>query len=304
MLSTTVTGIFLENPFILAAGVLGSTGASLRRVAECGAGAVVTKSLGVQPRAGHRNPTMIQLEGGFINALGLPNPSYRNFKREIEIAREGGVPVIASIFGGTVEEFEELAVGLEGCVDAFELNLSCPHASGYGAEVGSDPVMVEEVTRAVKKATYLPVWVKLTPNVTDITLLGLAAQKGGADAVVAINTLRAMVIDVETGYPILSNRFGGLSGASIKPVAVKAVYDLYGALDIPVIGVGGVSSWQDAVEMMMAGAVAVEIGSAVYSGLGVFEDVAGGVRAYLERKNLGLRALVGLAHRVGGGEGC
>lgn len=303
MLTTSLTGITLDNPLILAAGILGSTGASLRRVAKSGAGAVVTKSLGTTPRRGHPNPSMLQLDGGFINALGLPNPSYHPFRDEIETAKQGGVPVIASIFGGMPEEFEEIASALSDCVDGFELNVSCPHAAGYGAEIGSSPVMVEEITRRVKKTTSLPVWVKLTPNVTDITDIGLAAERGGADAVVAINTLRAMVIDIETGYPILSNRFGGLSGSPIKPVAVKAVYDLYGALEIPVIGVGGIATWQDAVEMMMAGASALQIGSAVYTGLTVFRDISSGIATYLRQRDLVLEDIIGLAHRVKGG-GC
>ena len=296
MLTIEITGIKLENPLILAAGILGSTGASLRRVARAGAGAVVTKSLGLVPREGYRNPCVVELEDGFINAVGLQNPSYRNFMDEIKIAREANVPIVASIFGGRPEEFAEIATAMSGDVDGFELNLSCPHAEGYGAEIGSDPMIVEEVTRSVKSATDLPVWVKLTPNVRDIATIGLAAERGGADAVVAINTLRAMAIDVESGYPILSNRFGGLSGAPIKPVAVRAVYELYQALEIPIIGVGGISSWEDAVEMMMAGASAVEIGSAVYRGLDIFKEISDGISRYLERKDMRLDEIVGIAH--------
>ncbi|MHC1572823.1 MAG: dihydroorotate dehydrogenase [Methanosarcinales archaeon] len=291
-----ITGIKLESPLILAAGILGSTGASLRRVACAGAGAVVTKSLGLVPREGYRNPCVVELEDGFINAVGLQNPSYRNFMDEIEITREANVPIVASIFGGRPEEFAEIATAMSGDVDGFELNLSCPHAEGYGAEIGSDPMIVEEVTRSVKSATDLPVWVKLTPNVRDIATIGLAAERGGADAVVAINTLRAMAIDVESGYPILSNRFGGLSGAPIKPVAVRAVYELYQALKIPIIGVGGISSWEDAVEMMMAGASAVEIGSAVYRGLNIFKEIGDGISRYLKRKDMRLGEIVGIAH--------
>ena len=296
MLTIEITGIKLENPLILAAGILGSTGASLRRVARAGAGAVVTKSLGLVPREGYRNPCVVELEEGFINAVGLQNPSYRNFMGEIKIAREANVPIVASIFGGRPEEFAEIATAMSGDVDGFELNLSCPHAEGYGAEIGSDPMIVEEVTRSVKSATDLPVWVKLTPNVRDIATIGLAAERGGADAVVAINTLHAMAIDVESGHPILSNRFGGLSGAPIKPVAVRAVYELYQALEIPIIGVGGISSWEDAVEMMMAGASAVEIGSAVYRGLNIFKEIGDGISRYLERKDMRLDEIVGIAH--------
>jgi dihydroorotate dehydrogenase (NAD+) catalytic subunit len=294
-----VTGIELENPTILAAGIMGTTGASLARVAKEGAGAVVTKSIGPEPKEGHKNPSMINLGYGFLNAMGLPNPSYPDFKNELAIAKkESGTPVIASIFGGTEEEFVEVAQGLlNSKPDAFELNVSCPHALGYGASVGSNPDAVESITSAVKDAVDIPVWVKLTPNVTDIVSIGDAAQRGGADAVVAINTVKGMAIDIESGYPILGNRFGGLSGKAVKPVAVKCVYDLYTALEIPVIGVGGVYTWQDAIEMMMAGATAVQIGSAVHEGLEVFSSIATGIEIFIAEKGYkSITDVIGLAH--------
>jgi dihydroorotate dehydrogenase (NAD+) catalytic subunit len=290
-------GLKLSSPTILAAGIMGTTGASLKRVAGMGAGAVVTKSIGAEPKYGHPNPSMIALEYGFINAMGLPNPSYKEFGQELKVAKEAGVPVIASIFGADPREFAEIAAGLPGA-DGYELNVSCPHAKGYGMQVGTDPALVKAVTTAVKDAVNVPVWVKLTPNVTDIREIGLAAQEGGADAVVAINTLKALAIDVDTGYPILGNIVGGLSGPAIKPVAARAVYDLYSVLEIPVIGAGGISNWADAVELMMAGASAVEIGSAVYEDLGVFASVSMGISDYLDRKHMQLKDVVGLAHRV------
>jgi dihydroorotate dehydrogenase (NAD+) catalytic subunit len=289
-------GLKLANPTILAAGIMGTTGASLKRMAGMGAGAVVTKSIGVEPKYGHPNPTMVALENGYINAMGLPNPSYKEFSRELKVAKEAPVPVIASIFGATADEFIEIARGLPGA-DAYELNVSCPHAIGYGMQVGTDPALVKSITRAVKDVVSVPVWVKLTPNVTDIREIGLAAQEGGADAVVAINTLKAMAIDIDTGYPILGNVHGGLSGPAIRPVALRCVYDLYATLEIPVIAAGGVSTWADAVEMMMAGARAVEIGSAVYEDTGVFAAVAMGISDYLDRKDLPLKDIVGMAHQ-------
>jgi dihydroorotate dehydrogenase (NAD+) catalytic subunit len=298
----TVTGLKLKNPTILAAGVLGTTGASLCRVArEGGAGAVVTKSIGPVPKTGHPNPSMIKLDCGFLNAMGLPNPSYSSFLQELEIAKEdSGVPVIASIFGGTPEEFAEVAESLlSGKPDAFELNVSCPHAEGYGAAVGSNPCLVEAVTAAVKDVSNIPVWVKLTPNVSDITSIGSAAESGGADAVIAINTIKGMAIDIESGYPILGNRSGGLSGKTVKPVAVKCVYDLYTALEIPVIGVGGVTCWQDAVEMMMAGASAVQIGSAVYDRVDIFSEISKGIETFLQRKGYSdVNKIIGLSHEM------
>ncbi len=287
----------MDNPVILAAGILGTTGASLRRAALSGAGCVVTKSVGVVPRDGHRGPTVVQVEGGLLNAMGLPNPSYANFQQEIDIGREGGAPVVVSIFGSGPQEFLEVAEGLDA--DGFELNLSCPHAERYGAEIGCEACNVEAITRAVKGSVEVPVWVKLTPNVSDVVGLGLAAQRGGADGVVAINTLKAMAIDVESGRPILGNRFGGLSGPAIKPVAVRCVFDLAGALDIPVIGVGGISCWQDAAEMIMAGAAGVQVGTALRNpeGYGIFRSIAEGLSIYLDRKEMTLKELRGMARR-------
>ena len=275
-LTVEAGGLTLANPTILAAGILGTTGASLKRVASMGAGAVVTKSIGAEPKYGHPNPSLVKLESGYINAMGLPNPSYKEYSQELDTAKESGVPVIASIFGATEAEFAEIAKGLPGAA-AYELNVSCPHAKGYGMQVGTDPALVKAITKAVKGAVKAPVWVKLTPNVTDITSIGIAAQEGGADAVVAINTVKAMAIDIDSGYPILGNIQGGLSGPAVKPIAVRCVHDLYAALDIPVIGVGGISTWADAVEIIMAGATAVEIGSAVYDDIGVFASVSMGL---------------------------
>ena len=296
MLSLKLTGIPLKNPLMLAAGIMGTTGGSMKRIAQAGAGALVTKSIGLEPKSGHSNPSMVEVDCGYLNAMGLPNPSYKNFQHEIDTAKEGGVPVIASIFGGCALDFSEIAGAIHA--DAFELNVSCPHAHGYGAEIGTDPTLVEDITSAVKNTVDVPVWVKLTPNVTNIKSIGLAAQNGGADAVVAINTVRAMAIDIESGYPILGNKFGGLSGRAIKPVAVKCIYDLYDALDIPVIGVGGISDWKDAVEFIMAGAQAVEIGSAIGNNTNIFKDISSDMEAFLLEKDWTLEDIYGMAHKL------
>jgi dihydroorotate dehydrogenase (NAD+) catalytic subunit len=202
--------------------------------------------------------------------MGLPNPS-KDFTDEIAgLAKR---PLIVSIFGGTPEEFGEVAGWFAGKVAGFELNLSCPHAEGYGAAIGSDPALVEACTRAVASGG-IPTWVKLTPNVTDITVIGRAAEKGGASAIVAINTVKAMRISTGLRRPVLGNRFGGLSGTAVFPIAVRCVYELYEAVKIPVIGCGGVATAENVVEMMMAGAQAVEIGSAVQGDVRVFETIA------------------------------
>ena len=300
-------GVPLKNPTLLAAGILGTTGASMMRIIQNGVGGVVTKSIGPIPVYGHPNPSMITLNAnggtgltyGYLNAMGLPNPSYDEFKQEIEFVKSSAdAPVIASIFGGDSADFVKVAEGLAGSKpDAFELNVSCPHAKGYGADIGSQPCHVEEITAAVKNAVSVPVWVKLTPNVQNIKDIGLAAQAGGADAVVAINTVRGMAIDIHSGWPILGNRSGGLSGPAVKPVAVKCVYDLYEALDIPVIGVGGISCFEDMIEMMMAGASAVQIGSAVYDNDSVFKDVWSGAERFMKENGYTFDELIGLAHR-------
>jgi len=265
-----VGGIALSNHLLLAAGILGTTGASLARMLETGAGGVVTKSIGPVAKDGHAGPCLVVLEDGLLNAMGLPNPS-KDFIDEIKpLAKR---PVIVSIFGGSPEEFATVAGWFSGIAAGVELNLSCPHADGYGSALGTDPALVESCTRAVARLG-MPVWVKLTPNVTDITDIGRAAEKGGAKAIVAINTIKAMRISTGLSRPVLGNRFGGLSGKAIFPVAVRCVYELYEAVKIPIVGCGGVSSADNVIEMMMAGASAVEIGSAVHTDIRIFSIIA------------------------------
>ncbi|MEN6610749.1 MAG: dihydroorotate dehydrogenase [Methanoregulaceae archaeon] len=266
-----VGGVSLQNHMILAAGILGTTAASLRRLIRLGAGGVVTKSIGPHAKDGHPGPCLVSLDDGLLNAMGLPNPS-RDFL--FEVTELEGEPVIASIFGGTPEEFREVGRWFRGRVAGIELNLSCPHAEGYGAAIGSNPDMVEECTRAVS-SLGIPTWVKLTPNVTDIAAIGAAAERGGASAVVAINTVKAMRISTGLRRPVLGNRYGGLSGKAIFPVAVRCVYELYESCKIPIIGCGGISSADNVIEMMMAGASAVEMGSAVADDINIFRTIAG-----------------------------
>lgn len=265
-----VGGISFRNHLLLAAGVLGTTGASLSRILSSGAGGVVTKSIGPHPFGGHPGPCVVRLEDGLLNAMGLPNPS-REFRDEL--TGLVGQPVVVSIFGGDPEEFRTVAGWFSDIARGFELNLSCPHAEGYGAAIGSDPGMVEECTRAVSRYAK-PTWVKLSPNVTNIGEIGAAAERGGADALVAINTVKAMRISTGLRRPILGNRYGGLSGRAIFPIAVRCVYELYEACDIPIIGCGGIASPDQVIEMMMAGARAVEIGSAVIDDITVFSTIA------------------------------
>lgn len=298
ILKTTVGELNLKFPGMVASGIMDETGDSMVRMFRSGAGAAVTKSIGSEPKQGHHNPTFTEVDCGYVNAMGLPNPGIELFEEEIRIASKEG-PVVGSIFGGSAEEFAELASKMEdyGTV-ALELNLSCPHAAGYGAEVGSDPKMVRSIVSAVRSSVDIPVWAKLTPNTKSIAELGKAAEDGGADAVVAINTLKAMVISPEMRRPVLSNKFGGLSGPAVKPVGVRAVYDLYNALDIPVIGVGGISNWRDAAEYLMAGASAFQIGSAIgMVGPLVFDDVNNGLEMFMKEYDYGsIKDMVGAAH--------
>jgi dihydroorotate dehydrogenase (NAD+) catalytic subunit len=285
----TVGGVVLDNHLLLAAGILGTTGSSLSRMLSSGAGGVVTKSIGPNPKNGHAGPCLIVLEDGLLNAMGLPNPSKAFVD---EIASLVKKPVIVSIFGGNPAEFARVASWFEGRVAGFELNLSCPHAEGYGAAIGTDPALVEACTRAVS-VMGIPTWVKLTPNVTDITAIGRAAEQGGASAIIAINTVKAMRISTGMQRPVLGNRFGGLSGSAVFPIAVRCVYELYEACTIPIIGCGGVTTADNVIEMMMAGASAVEIGSAVHNDVKIFETI----KADLYRKDgLTQELIIGSAH--------
>jgi dihydroorotate dehydrogenase (NAD+) catalytic subunit len=283
-LSATVGKLKLANPTILAAGILGMTAEQMLEALKGGAAAVVTKSIGLRAAEGHPNPTMVDTEVGYLNCMGLPNPGIDDFKPEVEgVAKHDGI-VIGSIYAKDAKGFAALARKMESYgASAVELNLSCPHAAGLGAEIGSSPTRVENITRAVKKAVDIPVFPKLTPNVQKIAELALAAEKGRADGIVAINTLKAMAILPEAARPVLSNAYGGYSGPGIKPVGVRCVYEIAGEVDIPIIGVGGISTGRDAVEYIMAGASAVQIGSAVAAhGPGVFAKVCTEIDAFMD----------------------
>ena len=298
-LSTRVASLELANPTMLASGMMGETGASLVAIAEAGAGAVVTKSVGLEPRKGYENPTLVELEEGYLNAMGLPNPGIDAYREEMLVARGAKVPIIGSVFATTPEDYALLAWKMQDYgAAAVELNLSCPHAKGLGMEIGVDPTAVRRIVREVKQTVKIPVLAKLTPNTHRLAEVGKAVEEAGGDGIVAINTLRAMVISVEAKRPILSNKVGGLSGPAVRSIGVRCVYELYETVEIPIIGVGGVESWRDAAEYMMAGATAVQIGSAIgRKGLGVFQVIVQGLQEYLEREGLeNIGDIVGVAH--------
>jgi len=299
-LTVEFAGIKLPNPTILASGILGVSSEVMIRAARAGAGAVVTKSFNRNGREGYRNPSFIEVPGGFLNALGIPNPGMEEMREEVRAVAKAGIPVIASVFGFDAQEFAEAASrGEQGGAIAVELNVSCPHVEEVGVEIGQRPGMVAEVTRAVKRNVRVPVIVKLTPNVTSIQEIAKAAEGAGADAITAINTALGMAIDVDAGMPILGGKVGGLSGPALHSIAVRTVYQVREAVKIPIIGVGGITDWKGAVEMMMAGASAIQVGTAVmYGGVEVFREITTGVSRFLRENGYGsVRELVGMAHK-------
>ena len=300
-LSVNLAGLKLANPTILASGILGYSAESLESIVNGGAGAVVTKSVGLKPRVGYANPTVVQVNCGLINAIGLPNPGideYVNEIRNMKIVLT--VPLIASVYGFSAEEYATVSKkAADAGADAVELNVSCPHVKETGSEIGQNPKILKEVVKKVKAKVSKPVFVKLSPNVASIADIAEAAAKAGADALTAINTVKAMAIDVETALPILANTVGGLSGPAVKSIALRCVYDVYERVKVPIVGCGGVTNWRHAVEFFLAGASAVQIGTAVaLKGSNVFKAVTRGVEAYLKRKRFeSVNEIVGLSHR-------
>jgi len=283
---------------MLASGFLGVSGLTLGRAVEAGAGAVVTKSSSLKPREGNPGPTIVELPVGLLNAIGLASPGIMLMKDEISEARRSHVPVIVSVFGFSVTDYSKSAQVAETYgADAVELNVSCPHVSGV-SEIGQDPKIVAKVTRSVKRAVDIPVFAKLSPNVANIVEIGRAAKRAGADAITAINTVKAMLIDIHVRLPALSAKIGGLSGPAIKPVAIRCVYELAEKVKIPIIGVGGIMGWEDAAEFFLAGASAVQIGTAILQkDLKVFSEVAEGLSTYLKANGFrSVSELVGVAH--------
>ena len=289
----------LENPVVLASGILGVTMASLRRAIDSGAGGAISKSIGLEPREGYMNPTLVGTESGLLNAVGLANPGARAFAEELARLRGEKLPIIVSIFGGGPIEFSRVAEILDGNEFlAYELNLSCPHVEGVGTEIGHDPEIVASVVKAVRSKTSKPVFAKLSPNTHKLLEVAKAAVDCGVDGITAINTLSAMTIDTETYRPILTHKTGGLSGNAIRPIAVRCVYELYESIKVPIFGCGGVSTWEHAVEMFLAGASAVQIGTSLYTGYEVFQQITKGIVGYMKRKKFKrLEEIIGLGHK-------
>jgi dihydroorotate dehydrogenase (NAD+) catalytic subunit len=290
----------LKNPTILASGLMDEDAGSMERIFNLGAGAIVTKSISLQPRKGYLNPTVLELEYGILNAMGLPNPGIDEFGAEIEKLKQLNIPVIGSIFGSNSNEFVEIAQKMQNFgVDALELNLSCPHAKGYGLEIGCDAKLVKEITLKVKKSIDIPIFVKISPNLINIVDIAKSAEEGNADGIVAINTVKAMKIDLELKMPVLANKIGGYSGKAIKPIGVRCVYEISENVDIPVIGVGGITTGEDVLEYIIAGASAVQIGSAIYyRGLDAFKKICDEIEIWMkDHQYINLSELIGVAHK-------
>lgn len=301
-LSINLAGIHLKNPTVLASGLMGVSAASLKFVEENGAGAVTCKSIGPMERTGHHNPTVYAWEHGITNAVGLSNPGVKDSIPYLKEAKELlETPLFISIFADKVENFVKVAEEIMTINPVMiELNLSCPNTENdFGRMFALDTHATEFAIQSVKKVTgSTKIFAKLSPDSPDIAEIGRAAEAGGADGITATNTLSGMIIDPKLKRPILTNKFGGLSGPSIKPVAVRAVYNLYKAVKIPIIGTGGISNGMDALEFIMAGATACGVGSGIYyGGIDVFKKITDEMTSFMKEEGYkNLEEIKGIAH--------
>lgn len=298
-LEVVVSGIRLRHPVMNASGLLGSNTEGILRLVESGVSAVVTKTLTLEPREGYLPPITIPLGECMLNAVGLANPGIDAVGELVRAIHDCGLPAIVSIGGRNADEFIALAVKAEEAgADALELNMSCPHTPGYGVDVSKTIEAIKNIVSGVKSVTNIPVWVKLGYSRLLLRKAGTALS-AGADALVLINTVPGMVIDVYSGKPILTNRFGGLSGKCIHPVAVYSIYMVYREYRCEIVGVGGVQDWKTAIELIEAGAKALQVATAFYTkGYGIVYEILSGLTSFLEEINVkNITELVGLAHR-------
>lgn len=278
----------LQSPLVLASGIIGTSASLMARAARAGVGMVTAKSCGPAPRAGHPNPVALDWGGGLLNAIGLTNPGAEHEALLLAETKRRlaplGVPLLASIFAGTVEEFGQVAaIVAQAQPDLLEVNISCPNVGDeFGTPFAGMPESAAAVTASVRRAVTIPISVKLAPNVPDIARIARAVVEAGADAITAVNTMPGMAIDAASGRPVLSNKVGGVSGPALKPIALRAVFEIAQAVDVPIIGTGGVMTGQDAAEMLLAGATVVGVGSAVwYRGVDAFGQINAELAAFM-----------------------
>ncbi len=295
----------IKNPIFLASGILGMTKATLEKACDDGCGGVIAKSLTLEPRKGHDGPNIVETEAGILNAMGYPNPGIENGLKEFGGWTRQNEALVISIVGKTSEEFGVLAGKVEDVkkqlgATAIEAVISCPHTPGYGTMAGQGtPESITEIVKAVKAQTKMPLIIKLSPSIPGEGKAAQAAESAGADAINMGNSLGpGMKIDIKRGKPILGFKFGGLTGPAVKPIIVRSVYDIYEAVDIPIIGTGGITNGEDAIEMMMAGASYVSVGTATfYRGPKVFGEIAKEMSGWLKANDMKMSEIIGRVHK-------
>ena len=298
-LKIELCGVTLNNPVMTASGTFGSGEEYAGFVDLNQLGAVVTKGVANVPWEGNPTPRVAETYGGMLNAIGLQNPGIELFiQRDIPFLRQFDTKIIVNVCGHAVQEYVEVVERLsDQPVDMLEINISCPNVKEGGIAFGQDARMVEEITREIKRHAHQPVIMKLSPNVADITEMARAAEAGGADALSMINTITGMKIDIHRRCFVLANRTGGLSGPAVHPVAVRMVYQSAQAVSIPIIGMGGIRTAEDAIEMMLAGASAIAVGTANFADPKATLEILAGIRRYMDENQIeDIRELIGAVH--------
>jgi dihydroorotate dehydrogenase (NAD+) catalytic subunit len=300
-LSVNVGNVSLKSPIILASGTC-NFGRELAEYYDLSIlGGISSKGLTIKPRAGNPGVRVAECDSGMLNSVGLQNPGVDYFiENDLDFMKNSGAAVIVNVAGHSYEDYIDMVTKLnehKDKIDALEINLSCPNVKEGCMTIGSDPAAIKLITSKMRALTDLPLWIKLTPNVTDIKATALAAQEGGADAVVLINTLMGMRINIKTRRPVLTNNTGGYSGPAVKPVAIRMVAECSQVLDIPIIGCGGISDYQDVAEFMIAGASAVEIGTACLIHPALPVKITEDLEKYCKENELNLKDLTGTLQR-------
>jgi dihydroorotate dehydrogenase (NAD+) catalytic subunit len=288
-MDTKIGSLKLKNPVMVASGTFGYGEEFSELYSLSKLGALVTKGISIKPRKGNPMPRVVETPSGLINSIGLENVGIETFLEDkLPFLQGERVTVVVNVFGESIDEYYELAKILDSAdgVHAIELNISCPNVKAGGMHFGANVTSARALTESVRKATELPLWVKLSPMVTDISEIAKAVEEAGADAISLINTIPAMAVDVETRKPRIANVTGGLSGPAIKPVALKLVWQAFNAVKIPIIGIGGIMNATDALEFMIAGAKAIQIGTANFVSPHAAMDIIDGLNRYCDEHSL------------------